>query len=158
MTSALEDRARRADRRRMGRPNRNVSCVLAMCAALLGVLPATAQSAQRSPTVTYVAPTRVKAGQVLVLRGSAFSSRRTSNTIIFRGASGRVLLIKPLSSSPHRLTVRVPRAIERLLAAGAGGAKRPTRVTIRIAVRRKFGKFTTVTRSPVVVPLSGKPD
>ncbi len=130
---------------------------LAAFATLLGVLPAPAQSAQRTPTVTYVAPTRVKAGQILVLRGTAFSSRRRSNTIIFRGAAGRVLLIKPRTSSPRRLSVRVPRAIERLLAAGADGRKRPTRITIRISVRKKFSKFTTSTRSPVVVPLSGAP-
>ena len=127
-------------------------CALAAFATVVGAMPAPAQAAQRSATVTYVSPTRVKAGQTLVLRGRAFSARRVSNTIIFRGASGRVLLVKPLTSSARRLTVKVPRAIERLLSIGSSGFRRPTRVTIRIAVRKKFGKWTTATRSPIVVP------
>ena len=73
-------------------------CPRSIC-HLVGAMPAAAQAGQRSATVTYVSPTRVKAGQALVLRGPAFSARRVSNTIIFRGAAGRVLLVKPLNSA-----------------------------------------------------------
>ena len=153
MSLALQLRRFLTDGGNMRRRPLILPCALAACATLIGAVPASAQQAQRSPTVTYVSPTRVKAGQILVLRGSGFSVRRASNTIIFRGPSGRVLLIKPLSSSARRLTVRVPRAIDRLLSS-TSGSKRPTRVTIRIVVRKKFGKWTTANRSPVVVPLS----
>lgn len=129
-------------------------CALAACATVAAVLPASAPAAQPQSTITYVSPTRVKAGQTLALRGRAFSSRRKSNTVIFRGAAGRVLLVKPRRNAPRRLRVKLPRAIDRLLTVGANGDRRPTRLRIRVQVRKKFGKWTTVTRSPIVVPSS----
>jgi hypothetical protein len=133
--------------------NRRAALLVSALTALLVVLApsAPAWARARKPVITYVTPMRVSVGGRLTLRGRGFSRRRSRNTLIFRGPNRRFLFVKPTRASARRLVVVVPWNIQRLLNV-TNGSRRPTRLRMRVAVRRRFGRWTLGRTSPVVVP------
>jgi IPT/TIG domain len=126
---------------------------------LLVAAPAASAAASKAPKITTVSPMRVKVGGKLTIRGKNFSSKRSRNTVFFRGAGGTSLFVKPIRASRTKLVVKVPAKIARLLKRSSGNAK-ATRIKIRV-LTKKFSKYTSSRISPVVsgvgVPRIGTP-
>jgi len=118
--------------------------------AAAGGVAATAESgATAQSTITRVSPMRAKISRTITIRGTGFSAIRKRNTVILKGAGGRLSLAKPISASGTKLVVRIPFAAERLLTRHpAGGA--PTRVSLRVITSR-YGKASIKRHSPVLV-------
>jgi hypothetical protein len=130
-------------------------CLLALSAAvvLVGVL-ASASAASKTaskPSITRVTPMRVSVGSLLTIRGRHFKAKRTANTVIFRGPSGRATFAKPRRASREKLVVVVPGAASRLLTV-AGSRQRPTRLKLRV-LAGKFSRYTPRRLSPVVTSI-----
>jgi hypothetical protein len=126
-----------------------ITCLTLVAAALL-VLPAAATAATSTPApkITRVQPMRVSVGSTLKITGQRFKSRRTKNTVIFRAPNGRTAFAKPRRASTHRLIVRVPASVARLLRV-SNSRQLPTRLKLRV-LAGKFSKFTPRRLSPVV--------
>jgi hypothetical protein len=128
--------------------------VFALSALVALLAPAAVASAAnkktKAPVITRVSPMRVGLNGKITIRGKNFSSRRTRNTVIFRGPDGRTAFIKPSRASSRKLVVKVPAAVRRLFT-HQGSKLVPTRFKLRVLTRR-FSKFTTQRLSPVVVP------
>jgi len=101
------------------------------------------------PTVKRVSPMRVAVNRTITIRGTGFSAIRRRNTVIIKGAAGRLSLAKPIAASATKLVVRIPSAAERILTQNpAGGA--PTRVSLRVVTSR-YGKVSIQRHSPILV-------
>ena len=136
---------------------RRITITSLAAAALLtvpSVAGAEAAEAATTPTITRVTPMRISVGGLLTVRGRNFKPVRGKNTIIFRSASGRTAFAKPRRASRTKLVVRIPGSVSRLLAVGARGGQRPTRLKLRV-LAGKFSKFTPRRLSPVVTGLGG---
>ena len=132
-----------------------VSGLLAVCALMAFAVTAPAEARKRSPlpTVTKVAPKRATIGAKLALRGRNFSRRRAGNVVIMRSRRGKTVFVRPSRASRRRLVIKLPARLDRALDRTADGAARATRFRIRV-LARKLGRFTSLRRSLVVVPLS----
>jgi hypothetical protein len=126
-----------------------ITCLTLVAAALL-VLPAAATAATSTPVpkITRVQPMRVSIGGVLRITGQRFKATRRKNTVIFRASNGRTAFAKPRRASTHRLIVRVPASVARLLRV-SNSRQLPTRLKLRV-LAGKFSKFTPRRLSPVV--------
>lgn len=122
--------------------------LLLLAVALLMVAAPAAPAATKSPSITKVSPMRVKVGSTLTIRGKNFSSKRTRNTVFFRGVGGRSAFVKPRRASRTKLVVKVPAAVGRLLSRRDGTAI-ATRLKLRV-LTSKFSKYTSSRLSPVV--------
>jgi hypothetical protein len=122
---------------------------------LVAVPPAFAAS--KAPKISKISPMRVKVGSKLTIRGKNFSSKRTRNTVFFRGAGGTSAFVKPSRASRTKLVVKVPKSVGKLLKRKSGEAQ-STRIKIRV-LTTKFSKYTSSRLSPVVtgtgVPSTG---
>ena len=129
--------------------------LLSLCLALTGLMvlvsagPATA--ATKAPSITKVSPMRLEVGDKITIRGKNFKSRRTANTVFFRGVGGRQALAKPTNASRTKLVLKVPSGVARILRTSA------TRIKLRV-LAGKFSKYTSPRLSPVVVPEPGSGD
>lgn len=101
------------------------------------------------PTISRVSPMRVTVGHTITIRGAGFSSSRTRNTIILKGAAGRSTFAKPSRASSTKLVVTVPAAAELILTKKAAAGV-PTRVSLRVVAKR-YGKVSIRRHSPIVV-------
>ena len=136
---------------------RRITITSLAAAALLtvpSVAGAEAAEAATTPTITRVTPMRISVGGLLTVRGRNFKPVRGKNTIIFRSATGRTAFAKPRRASRTKLVVRIPGSVSRLLAVGARGGQRPTRLKLRV-LAGKFSKFTPRRLSPVVTGIGG---
>ncbi|MGH2848917.1 MAG: IPT/TIG domain-containing protein [Thermoleophilaceae bacterium] len=128
-------------------------CLLALSATALLVAPPAASAAKRKkvakPKITRVTPMRISVGARLTIRGKNFNRKRSRNTVIFRGPSGRSAFVKPRRASRRKLVVVIPAKVSRLLR-GELSDPRPTRLKLRVLSRRKFSRFTRRRLSPVV--------
>lgn len=124
---------------------------LSLVLALLGALPA--QAAKRpASTINLVSPMRVVVGKTVVIRGTNFSTDRRGNTVIFQAPNGRSAFAKPSRAAARKLVVRVPGSVERLLVnRDSKGVGSPTRLKVRVLVKRRYGKLSVRRNSPVVV-------
>ena len=124
---------------------------LALLVLAGGAVPAQAAT-QKTSQIKLVSPMRVVVGKTITIRGAHFSSSRRSNTVIFRSANGRSAFAKPRRAGANRLVVRVPGSVERLLVnRDSKGVGSPTRLRIRVLVRRRYGTLSKRRNSPVVV-------
>lgn len=134
---------------------RRTAAILALIVSALVVaaveISAAAKSKPERSVITKVSPMRATPGTTLTVRGKNFSSSRRRNTVIFKGASGRVTLAKPRRASHRKLVVVVPGDTDRLIAR-AGGVPKPTRMRLRVVVRRVYGKLSIRRHSPLVIP------
>lgn len=141
------------------------AALLPVC-ALAGICAEQAASAQAAaaatskPAITLVSPMRVTVGKTLTIRGKNFSARRTGNTVLFIAPNKQTAFAKPQRAGANKLVLRVPGSVERLLNNPDGvGVGDPTRLGIRVVVKRKYGVRSIRRNSPVVVSAlrSGKP-
>jgi hypothetical protein len=125
---------------------------------LLMVAVPPAFAASKAPKITKISPMRVKVGSKITIRGKNFSSKRTHNTVFFRGAGGTSAFVKPSRASSKKLVVKVPKSVGKLLKRKSGKAQ-STRIKIRVLTTRHFSKYTSSRLSPVVtgtgVPSTG---
>ena len=112
------------------------------------------------PAVKQVSPMRVKIGRTISVRGRNFSSSKRHNTVIFRGAGGRSVLVKPKRATRRKLVVAVSTKVQRILKV-SGGRATPTRVRLTVlskpskrARRQQASRRTGTRQSPMVVPLA----
>ena len=123
--------------------------LLALCLALTGLMmlvsAGPAAAATKAPSITKVSPMRLEVGDKITLRGKNFKSKRTANTIFFRGVGGRQALAKPTKASRTKLVVKVPAGVAKILRTSA------TRIKLRV-LAGKFSKYTSPRLSPVIVP------
>lgn len=124
--------------------------VSALVVAALAVSAGAKSKSERS-VITKVSPMRAMPGITLTIRGKNFSRSRKRNTVIFKGASGRVAFAKPRRASHRKLVVVVPAPTERLISR-AGGVPKPTRMRLRVVVKRRNGKLSLRRNSPLVLP------
>ncbi len=133
-----------------------------MCRSLLAVtaLAAFGGAAAATPAgaapakseVSLVTPMRVTVGKTLTIRGKNFSANRRANTVLFIAPNKQAAFAKPSRAGARKLVVRVPGSVERLLNNADGvGVGNPTRLGIRVVVRRRYGKRSVRRHSPVVV-------
>ena len=128
---------------------------LSIVAAASAVLPATQAAAaqpRNASVIDLVAPMRVTVGKTLTVRGRNFSPTRVKNTLIFRAPNKRVAFAKPSRATRRKLVVEVPGSVERLLTnTDNKGVGNPTRFTLRVVVKRRYGRSSARRNSPVVV-------
>ena len=132
---------------------RRIIPLLALLCLAVAAMPATAGAAKKKgkvPTVKLVSPMRVAVGRTITIRGKNFSSIRRRNTVGFRGPGKRYAFAKPRRASRTKLVVKVPGSVERLLRK-SGTKRMPTRFSLRVITRKRYGKLTTRRRSPVIV-------
>jgi len=119
--------------------------------SLAGVAGAAPAGAARSE-VSLVSPMRVTVGKTLTIRGKNFSALRKRNTVLFIAPNGQTAFAKPRRAARRKLVVGVPGSVERLLDRAAGASVgSPTRLRIRVIVRRRYGRRSARRHSPVVL-------
>lgn len=133
------------------------AALLTAVAAALAAGPTTApaiaakHSEAAKPKITRVTPMRLEVGETMTIRGRHFKPRKRRNTVIFSGADGRTVFVKPRRASRRKLVVKVPASVARLLVV-KDGSVHPTRLKIRVLAGR-FSAFTPRRLSPVVLAL-----
>jgi hypothetical protein len=124
----------------------------AMTAALGALLaPATAGAASKAPLITKVSPTSVNVGDTLIITGKNFRRGKAKNTVLFKRDGGKALFVKADVSTTKRLTVVIPKQLEKFMAAKSG-LPQATRFRLRILTTKLSKAFTTGKKSPVVGP------
>jgi hypothetical protein len=124
----------------------------AMMAALGALLaPATAGAAAKAPVITKVSPTSVSVGDTLVITGKNFRRGRATNTVLFKRDGGKALFVKADVSTTKRLTVVIPKQLEKYMSAKSG-LPLATRFRLRVLTSRLSKAYTTAKKSPVVGP------
>ena len=121
--------------------------------AALGALlvPATAGAATHTPKITKVAPKNVAVGETLTIYGRHFLRGKGKNTVLFKRDGGKQLFVKADVSTTRKLTVVIPKALEKYMAVKNG---QPTATTFRLRVlaRRLSRAFTSAAASPTIGP------
>ena len=97
---------------------------------------------------------RAPVGKRSVIRGHHFSRETRRSTVVFRGPRGGLAFARPVHAFPHKLVVRVPTTVERLMrmADGDESTPLPTRFRLRVISQRRKSRLTGPRRSPLVVP------
>jgi hypothetical protein len=141
------------DDRRMILPRRFRLLVLVLCVA---ALPASSALAGRKtaarPSVSSLSPPALAVGDTLTVRGRNFLPGKKRNSVVFKHDGGPEVTVKAAQATRTRMQVVVPATLAKYLTV-AGGAARPARFRVRVVAGRSTSKgFTTLRRSPVIVP------
>jgi IPT/TIG domain len=130
----------------------------AMTAALGALLvPATAGAATKSPVITKVSPKSVSVGENLTIYGKSFRKGKAKNRVLFKGAGGKTLFVKAGLSTARKLTLAVPKSLEKYMTV-RDGKPVATRFRLRVLSVKLSKAYTSVGRSPVVGPEQPKTD
>lgn len=139
-------------------------CLLGALGCLLTlttlVAPADAKKKRASaPTVSSVSPLKVGIGDTLVIRGKNFRAGENKNTIIFRPAAGGASVFAPtLRSTTTRIVLKVPSRLGSMLTV-TNGQVQATRFQLRVVAARASTSFTSISKSPLVLPATtGSPN
>jgi hypothetical protein len=129
-----------------------------MTAALAALLvPAIASTADakrhktKLPVVTSVRPMTVAVGETLEIRGRNFVRGRNKNTVVFRRDGSRAVFVKAQVGTAKLLRVTVPDKLQEFFGL-RNGEPVSTRFRIRVLAKKFSKSFTSVSRSPLVVP------
>jgi hypothetical protein len=125
-------------------------CILATALVALPAVASAAAKKAKRPTVTLVSPMRLAVGDTITIRGKNFNKVARLNTVLFRGPTGRSVLVKPLRSSSKKLVLKVPAALAKLFSTRSGGPV-STRFALQVYANRLRSTAHTGT-SPVIVP------
>lgn len=117
----------------------------ALTAVLVPIVAQAKSKKSKKSSISKVSPMRAKPGTKLTIRGKNFSRKRRSNTVIFKGASGRTIFVKPKKASSRKLVVVVPSSIEDLIKGDS------TRMRLRVVVKHVYGKQSSTRHSPLVL-------
>ncbi len=88
------------------------------------------------PYVKSVTPLHASVGEEMTIRGFYFRKGYAENTVVFVARGGRVSYVKSEHSTRKKLTVIVPKKVERLLNRGADGSRVATKFRIKVIARR----------------------
>ena len=94
----------------------------AVITAALGalVVPASAGAATKTPVITKVTPKNVSVGETLTIHGKNFRSGKAKNTVLFKRDGGKALFVKAGLSTKKKITVVVPKSLEKYMAVKSG--------------------------------------
>ena len=106
------------------------------------------------PTITKVSPMQVKVGQKVVIYGKNFRSGAGKDKVFFLRPGGGVVIVKAQTATSTRLVVKVPSKVTTLLDVKSGSVV-ATKLRLRV-LTDQFGNTTKLSKSPLIVPTSGK--
>src|SRR5689334_15192100 len=122
----------------------------AMTAALGALLvPATAGAATKTPVITKVAPKSVSVGDNLTIYGKNFRKGKAKNRVLFKGAGGKTLFVKAGLSTAKKLTLAVPKSLEKYMTV-KDGKPVATRFRLRVLAAKLSKSYTASSRSPLI--------
>src|SRR4051812_24928546 len=125
------------------------TAVLAALGAL--IVPATADAATKTPVITKVTPKSVSVGETLVVTGRNFRVGKGKNTLLFKRDGGKALFVKSALSTKRRITVVIPKSLEKYMANSAG-APFAARSRPRVLTTHLSRTFPAAKASPIVGP------
>ena len=99
----------------------------AVVAAALGALfvPAVADAKKaKAPVITKVTPKTADVGTKLTITGKNFRRGKAKNSVLFRRDKGKALFVKADVSTTKKLTVVVPKTLEKYMIVKGGNADR----------------------------------
>src|SRR4051794_6659354 len=125
----------------------------AVVTAALGalVVPATAGAAAKKPSVKTVTPKAASVGTKLTITGKNFRRGKGKNSVLFRRDNGKTLFVKADVSTTKKLTVVVPKTLEKYMLQ-TNGKPVPTRFRLKVLTTRLTKAFTSAKTSPVIGP------
>jgi hypothetical protein len=123
--------------------------LLLLAALVLGVSVADARTPR--PYVKSVSPLRASVGELMTIEGYYFRKGYAENTVVFVASDGRVSYVKSEHSKRKKLTVIVPKKVERLLDTDANGTRVPTKFRIKVIARR----MSRLAKRPLAQPTIG---
>jgi len=104
------------------------------------------------PAISKIAPKQLAVGDRLVIKGKNFRSGKDKNTVIFRrNGGGPQVFVKAISASSKLITVEIPERLRSELTL-SNGAPQATRFQIRIVSERTNGSWSTLSKSPLILP------
>ena len=124
--------------------------LLSLAAVLLAV-PA-AQARKPRPFVKSVSPLRASVGEEMTVQGFYFRKGYAENTVVFIADDGRVSYVRSEHSTKTKLTVIVPKKVERLLDRDANGVRVPTKFRLKVIARRMSRVAKGVLAQPMIGP------
>lgn len=124
---------------------------LTAVAAPVAAHAATTKKPAASPVVRSAAPTTLKIGQRLTIKGRNFIPGRRKNTVVFKRDGRRAIFVRADRATATEMTVVVPDKLERFLSVQAG-APQVTRFRLRVLSRRFARRFTPLASSPRIGP------
>ncbi|MBE2316621.1 IPT/TIG domain-containing protein [Solirubrobacter sp. CPCC 204708] len=126
----------------------------AVAVAALGalVVPATAGAAtKKTPVITKVTPKTAYVGAKLTITGKHFKRGKAKNSVLFRRDGGKALFVKADVSTTKKLTVVLPKSLEKYMLT-QGGQPTVTRFRVRVLAGKLGKAFTSVKESPLIAP------
>jgi len=124
-----------------------------MTAALGALLvPATAGAAtKKTPVIKKVAPKSASVGDTLTIYGKNFRKGKGKNRVLFKGAGGKTLFVKAGLSTSKKLTLAVPKTLEKYMTV-KNGQPVATRFRLRVLGLKLSKAYTASSRSPLIGP------
>src|SRR3954463_4787407 len=115
------------------RPRTRLKLRHIVVASALGalVVPATAHAAVKAPVITKVTPAKASVGETLTLTGRNFRVGKGTNTLLFKRDGGKALFVKAGLSTKKKITIVVPKTLEKYMAVSAG---KPVATRFRVSV------------------------
>jgi hypothetical protein len=133
------------------RPRNRLRRVVVATALGALLVPAAADAKAKTPVIRKVTPTTASVGTKLTLTGRNFKRGKAKNSVLFRRDKGKALFVKADVSTAKRLTVVVPKTLEKYMNTLAGRPV-PTRFRLRVLAGRLSRAYTARKRSPVIGP------
>ena len=121
--------------------------------AALGALivPATAGAATKAPVISKVTPRTANVGAKLTITGKNFRRGKAKNSVLFRSDHGKTLFVKADVSTAKKLTVLVPKTLEKYMLV-TNGKPVPTRFRLKVLSTKLAKVFTAIKGSPIIGP------
>src|SRR4051795_3887081 len=127
----------------------------AVAAAALGALlvpaVADAKAKPKAPVITKVTPQTALVGNTLTITGKYFKRGKATNSVLFRRDKGKALFVKADVSTTKKLTVIVPKTLEKYMLV-KGDTPIPTRFKLRVLAAKLTKAYTSSKLSPVIGP------
>ena len=135
------------------RPRTRIQLRRAVVATALGALfvPAVADAKAKAPVITKVTPKTADVGTKLTIQGKNFRRGKATNSVLFRRDKGKALFVKADVSTTKRLTVVVPKKLEKYMLF-KGSTPTPTRFRLRVLASKLSKAYTPAKLSPVIGP------
>src|SRR3954469_18472543 len=135
------------------RPRTRLHLRRAVLTAALGalVVPATAGAATKAPVISKVTPKAASVGTKLTITGKNFRRGKAKNSVLFRRDHGKALFVKADLSTAKKLTVVVPKRLEKYMVLN-NGIPVATRFRLKILTTRLAKRYTSLKASPVISP------
>lgn len=116
------------------------------------VVPATAGAAtKKTPVITKVTPKEAYVGSKLTITGKNFTRGKAKNSVLFRRDNGKALFVKADVATTKKLTVVVPKTLEKYMLT-KGGQPVATRFRVRVLAAKLTKSFTSANSSPLIGP------